>query len=149
MIAVHSLPSFLKIPLLTSSAYFFLSTSVFSQHTRSHFLKKKLFWYYEASRNLMPVIPPSINDPSTQYRWIPLYCLSLFVSAIFLYPAPVILPFSLLPYWSIENCTILSELSTLFKLILCNTALHFFIFKQRCVHRNSTWSLQLNVSTHV
>ena len=69
---------------------------------------------------------------------------------IFLYPVPVILPFSLLPYWSIENCTaILSRVSTLFKLYLCNTALHFFIFKQRCIHRNSTSNLQINVSTQV
>ena len=62
---------------------------------------------------------------------------------IFLYPAPVILPFSLLPYWSIENSSaILLRVSSLFKLYLCNTALNFF--KQRCIHRNYTSNLQIN-----
>ena len=47
---------------------------------------------------------------------------------IFLYPAPGILPFSLLPYRSIENCTaILSRASQLFKLYLCNTTLYIFV----------------------
>ena len=42
---------------------------------------------------------------------------------MFLYPGPVILTFSLLRYWSMENCTaILSKASTLLKFYLCNTA---------------------------
>ena len=76
------------------------------------------------------------------------YIVSRYLYAvIFLYPVPVILPFSLLPYWSIENCTERGYLRYLSYFWV--TRLYIFFSKQRCIHRNSTWNLQLNVSTQV